>query len=46
MIGTNAAELEGLPEQMPTVINTEYLHPYITNDHPLLEQLRLAPDPP
>ena len=46
MVGTNAVELEGLPERMPNVINTEYLHPYITDDHPLLKTLRLSPDPP
>ena len=46
MVGNNAVELEGLPERMPTVINTEYLHPYISDDHPLLESLRRSPDPP
>ena len=46
MVGTNAVELEGLPEHMPNVINAEYLHPYITDDHPLLRSLRLSPDPP
>ena len=46
MVGTNAVELEGLPERMPTVINTEYLHPYISDDHPLLQALRCSPDPP
>ena len=46
MVGTNSVELAGLPERMPNVINTEYLHPYITDDHPLLKSLRLCPEPP
>ena len=46
MIGQNAVKLEGLPERMPTVINTEYLHPYVRDESSLLSSLRHSPTPP
>ena len=46
MIGDNAVELDGLPERMPTTINTEYIHPYRTGDDARLEEMRQSPLPP
>ena len=46
IVGENAVELEGLPERMPKVINTEYLHPYIQDDSSMLHTLRHSPPPP
>ena len=46
MIEDNAVELEGLPERMPRVINTEYVHPYKRDDDEQLRQLRQSPQPP
>ena len=46
MIGDNAVELDGLPERMPTTLNTEYIHPYRTGDNARLEEMRQSPLPP
>ena len=46
MIGENAVELNGLPERMPKVINTEYIHLYKRDDDTRLTSLRQAPQPP
>ena len=45
-IGENVVELKGLPERMPKVINTEYVHLYKRDDDPRLAALRQAPQPP
>ena len=46
MIGQNAVELDGLPDKMPPVINTEYVHPYKHGDDMRLEEMRQSPPPP
>ena len=46
MIGDNAVELRGLPDRMPKVINTEYIHPYKRDEDQRLTLLRQSPQPP
>ena len=46
MIGSNAVELDGLPDKMPPVINTEYIHPYKRGNDMKLEEMRQSPLPP
>ena len=46
MIGENAIEVEGLPNRMPTTINTEYVHPYRRDESDLLASLRNTQQPP
>ena len=46
MIGDNAVELEGLPEWMPRIIKTEYIHLYKRDEDVRLADLRQSPQPP
>ena len=46
VVGDNAVELKGLPDRMPKVLNTEYVHLYKCNDNPRLAELRQSPLPP
>ena len=39
-------ELDGLPERMPRLINTQYVHRYLRDVDPQLASLRNAPQPP
>ena len=46
MVGENAIEVEGLPNRMPSTINTEYIHPYRRDESGLLASLRNTQQPP
>ena len=46
VVGDNAVELKGLPDRMPKVLNTEYVHLYKRDDDPRLAELRQSPLPP
>ena len=43
VVGDNAVELKGLPDRMPKVLNTEYVHLYKRDDDPRLAELRQSP---